>query len=40
LEKLLPPVSIQELESLLEMAEEAEHIRQWARESRQSLGLK
>jgi len=40
LEKLLPPVSIQELENLLEMAEEAEHIRQWARESRQGLGLK
>ena len=40
LEKLLPPVSIQELETLFEMAEAAEHILQWARESRQSLGMK
>jgi hypothetical protein len=40
LEKLLAPAAVQELESLVEMAEEADQIRQWARESRNSLGLK
>lgn len=37
LEKLLPPVSIRELETLLEMAEEVERIRERARERRQRL---
>ncbi len=37
LEELLPPVSIRDLETLLEMAEEAERIRERARERRQRL---
>lgn len=37
LEELLPPVSIRDLETLLEMAEEAEGIRERARERRQRL---
>ena len=39
LAQLLPPVSMGELEALLEMAEEAERIREQARERRQRLGL-
>lgn len=37
LEELLPPVSIRDLEALLEMAEEVEGIRERARERRQRL---
>lgn len=40
LEQLLPPVSSEELETLLQMAEEAERIRERARERRQQLGLR
>jgi len=39
LEHLLPPVSMEELEILLQMAEEAERIREQARDRRQRLGL-
>lgn len=39
LRQLLPPVSIQDLEVLLEMAEEVERIRDRARERRRRLGL-
>lgn len=39
LEQLLPPVSVGELEALLQMAEEAERIREQARERRGRLGL-
>jgi len=39
LEQLLPPVSMEELEVLLQMAEEAERIREQARERRGRLGL-
>jgi hypothetical protein len=39
LEQLLPLVSMGELETLLQMAEEAERIREQARERRQRLGL-
>lgn len=39
LRELLPPISLGELEGLLEMAEEAENIRERARERRQRLGL-
>ena len=39
LTQLLPPVSMGELESLLRMAEEAERIREQARERRRRLGL-
>ena len=39
LEQLLPLVSMGELEALLQMAEEAERIREQARERRQRLGL-
>ena len=39
LEQLLPPVSVGELEALLRMAEEAERIREQARERRGRLGL-
>lgn len=39
LEQLLPPVSMGELTALLEMAEEAERIREQARERRHRLGL-
>lgn len=39
LEELLPPVSIQDLESLLEMAEAAKRIRERAQERRLRLGL-
>jgi len=39
LEQLLPPVSMGELEALLQMAEEAERIREQARDRRRRLGL-
>lgn len=39
LEELLPPVSIRDLEALLEMTEEVERIRERARERRQRSGL-
>lgn len=39
LEQLLPPVSMGELEALLRMAEDAERIREQARERRLRLGL-
>jgi hypothetical protein len=39
LKELLPPVSATDLEALLEMAEEAERIRDCARERRQRVGL-
>jgi hypothetical protein len=39
LEQLLPPISVGELEALLQMAEEAERIREQARERRGRLGL-
>lgn len=39
LEQLLPPVSMGELEALLQMAEEAARIREQARDRRQRLGL-
>jgi hypothetical protein len=39
LEELLPPVSSQDLEVLVEMAEQAERIRESARERRMRLGL-
>lgn len=39
LKELLPPVSLGELEALLEMTEEAERIRERARERRRRLGL-
>ena len=39
LKQLLPPVSPEELETLVQMAEEAERIRERARERRQQMGL-
>jgi len=39
LRQLLPPVSIRDLEVLLNMAEEVEHIRDRAQERRRRLGL-
>lgn len=39
LAQLLPPVSMGELEALLQMAEEAERIREQARDRRRRLGL-
>lgn len=39
LEQLLPPISMGELTALLEMAEEAERLREQARERRRRLGL-
>ncbi|HEX5719139.1 MAG TPA: hypothetical protein VF179_23455 [Thermoanaerobaculia bacterium] len=39
LEQLLPPISMGELEALLQMAEEAERIREQARDRRRRLGL-
>lgn len=39
LRELLPPISLGDLEVLLEMAEEVESIRERARERRQRLGL-
>ena len=38
LQELLPPISIGDLEALLEMAEEVERIRERARERRQRVG--
>jgi hypothetical protein len=39
LKELLPPVSVRDLENLLEMTEEVERIRERARERRRQLGL-
>lgn len=39
LKELLPPISLGDLEALLEMAEEAESIRERAQARRQQLGL-
>lgn len=39
LKELLPPISLGDLEALLEMAEEAEGIRERAQARRQQLGL-